>query len=87
VAIASASTGQAVAVLLVGLIFIVARCPLARLFFGAVAYMNDPRAGGKRWARENAVLRPALEWFFGLAGVAFIAYAVLDQLGVISLGS
>ena len=71
----------------VAVLLVLARAPLARLVFASLAYMNDPRSRGERWARENAVLRSAFEWLFASAGVVFALYAILDAADVISLAA
>ena len=70
---------------IVGVALLAFRRPLAGLVFGFLAYVNDPRASGRRWRRENSVLERGFEWFFVTAGIVFLVYAVLDWLDVLSL--
>jgi hypothetical protein len=76
-----------IGVVVIASAMIVGRRSIARLTFGTLAYLNDPRTSGKRWRRENAALQRGIEWFFGLAGCAFGVYALLDWLGVITLAT
>ena len=79
------SAGDLIGVVVISVALIGFRRPLARVTFAMLAYLNDPQAGGRRWRRENAVLQSLLAWFFAVAGVLFIIYALLDAVGIISL--
>lgn len=70
----------------IGVAFAIGHRPIGAFMFRVLAYMNGTAQRNPVWGRDNAVLRPVVQWFLLVAGVYLIAAIMLDHFGVVSLG-